>query len=67
MLCGTFTHHPTNRVDDIRFATAVRPYDAYQVAGKVHERGIDERFKASELDLAETHGFSCPTRKKLQC
>jgi hypothetical protein len=66
MLRGTLAHHPANRIDDIRLAATVGAYDTYQIAGKVNERGINERFKASELYLAETHGFSCLTRKRLR-
>ena len=55
MLGRRLTHDPAYRVDDIRFATAVRPDDAHQIAGQIQRGGIDERLEAGEFDLVETH------------
>ena len=47
-----FAHHPSDRVDDVRLAAAVRPHHADDAAGKLDGRGIDEGLEAREPDLA---------------
>ena len=50
--CGALAHYPAHSVDYIGFATAIGPNHANQAAGKGNCGGVNERFKAGELDFA---------------
>ena len=47
--------HPTHRVDDVRFATAIGTHHAHQLAGHGNHGGIDEGLEAGEFELSKTH------------
>jgi hypothetical protein len=51
LLRRTFTHDPSNRVDDVGLAATVRANDGAPIAGEDDGCRVDERLEASELDL----------------
>lgn len=55
VLCRTFAHHPTHRVDDIGFAATVRAHHRCHVAGKVDRGGVDERLEPGQPDAFQAH------------
>ena len=55
VLGGELSHHPADRVDDVGFSAAVRPYDTGEIAGEIDVGRIDEGFEAGELDLGQPH------------
>jgi hypothetical protein len=49
---SVFAEHPAQRVDHVRFATAVRADHAYQLAGDMNRCGIYEGLKTRQLYLS---------------
>ena len=60
----TFAHHPTHRVDDVRFATAVGSDDCAAISGETDRCRIYERLEAGQLDLLESHRLLRGFRKR---
>jgi hypothetical protein len=52
---GAFAHHPTHRVDDVRFTTPVGTDDCAAISGETDRCRIYERLEAGQLDLLESH------------
>ena len=55
VLGGGFAEHPAHGVDDVRFAAAVGPDDADELARGGNASGIDEGLETGEVDLREAH------------
>ena len=55
MLRGDLAHHPAHRIDDVRFAAAVRADDADQITGKVDCCWVHKGLEPGQFDFAESH------------
>ena len=53
--CPRFAQNPSNRVDDVRFAAAVRTYNAHKVTRNLDMGGVNKRLETGKLDLCEAH------------
>ncbi len=58
MLRGHLTHHPNERVDDVRLAATVRTDDAGDAGVEVDDRAILEGFEANDFELLDSHAAS---------
>ena len=55
-LQGGLAHYPAHSVNNVGFATAVRPDHCSQVVRKRGCGRINERFETGELDAFQSHG-----------
>jgi hypothetical protein len=56
--------HPAHRIDDVRFAAAVGPDDADELAGSGDAGGVDERFETGEIDVGKAHEGLLPAKNE---
>ena len=52
---GTFAHHPTHCIDDVRFAAPIGSDDGAAISGEGDGCRIDKRLEAGQPDLLESH------------
>ena len=55
VLRALLAHAPSNRVDDVGFAAAVRADDAHDVGVEVDDRAVHERLEAADFELTDAH------------
>ena len=51
--CRTFSEHPTNRIDDVRLAAAVRANDADDLPGNRDVSWVHEGLEPGEFDFLQ--------------
>ena len=50
---AAFAQHPANRINDVRFAAAVRAHDRNQRVPQFDHYGVREAFEAGDFDLTK--------------
>ena len=58
-----FTHHPTQRLDQVRFAATIRPDDSGEARLERQLRRVDKGFEPDQAKPADLHQLSCRPQK----